>query len=342
MPYKLSLAEVRAFDTVLVEARDQEGRSGFGEATLLTGYTHETIEQSWLLACELAAKTIGESFVIAKDRVARSRREAPFTVTALTTALEMLEGSPYLKPHKPSAVSLLALVHGTNAEDLRAETGELIDKGYSTLKVKVGFDVDRDLKRVRLIQRLVSGCARLRIDANQGYDKEAACRFAKSLDPEGIELLEQTCPAGDWEAARSVAKVSPVPLMLDESIYDLDDVDKAAELVVASYIKFKLMKAGGLERLAHALAHIRTCGMEPVLGNGVACDVGCWMEACMVPGHISNAGEMNGFLKTSHSLLQHPLVVENNAIKLEPDFVPTLNEAAITKYSQTTETFPPP
>ncbi len=44
----------------------------------------------------------------------------------------------------------------------------------------------------------------------------------------------------------------------------------------------------------------------------------------MVPGHTTNAGEMNGFLKTSDSLLHKPLVVEGNAIKLDSNFRPAL------------------
>ncbi len=41
-PYKLSFGPVTRFDTVLVEAQDDDGRIGLGEATLLTGYTDET------------------------------------------------------------------------------------------------------------------------------------------------------------------------------------------------------------------------------------------------------------------------------------------------------------
>src|SRR3546814_1811434 len=44
-------------------------------------------------------------------------------------------------------------------------------------------------------------------------------------------------------------------MMLDESIYDLDDIDRAAERGAADYIKLKLMKAGGLSRLAAGLQH---------------------------------------------------------------------------------------
>jgi L-alanine-DL-glutamate epimerase-like enolase superfamily enzyme len=340
VPYKLSLGEINAFDTLLVEACTGDERVGVGEATVLTGYTHETINQAWALAGKLSSSIAGQPLDVAKEIVAATTNEAPFTATALTTAIEMIEGSPYLQLEKAQNVPLLALVHGTRENELTAELDQLIAQGYGTLKVKIGFDADADLERVRVIQHLVGGRATLRLDANQAYDTDTACRFAASLDPQGIELLEQTCAAGDWQAARAVAQVSTVPLMLDESIYGLDDVDKAAELGAAHYIKYKLMKAGSLARLADALVHIRACGMEPVLGNGVACDVGCWMEACVAVTHIANAGEMNGFLKTRAAFLHPPLTVHGDTIKLDPAFAPQLNQTVLARYRETSVTFP--
>jgi hypothetical protein len=89
------------------------------------------------------------------------------------------------------------------------------------------------------------------------------------------------------------------------------------------------MKLGGLDRLAKAIDAIRDCGMEPVLGNGVACEIGCWMEACIARGRIDNAGEMNGFLKPLSPLLTQPLKFEHGAIMLEPGYRPVLDRAAL-------------
>src|SRR6185437_11370976 len=83
-----------------------------------------------------------------------------------------------------------------------------------------------------------------------------------ALDPAGIELFEQPCAAGDWDAHLTVARAASVPMMLDESVYGLDDIDRAAELGAASYIKVKLMKLGTLDRLAAAIAHIKRLGIE--------------------------------------------------------------------------------
>ena len=69
--------------------------------------------------------------------------------------------------------------------------------------------------------------------------------------------------------------------------------------------------------------------MEPVLGNGVACEIGCWMEACVARGRIDNAGEMNGFLKPAARLLKTPLEFDRGAIVLAPGYRPQLDQVAV-------------
>ncbi len=336
VPYKLSLVELRAFDTILVEVHGGDGRVGVGEATLLTGYTEESVTRSWDLACRLCREMAGKSAGDIKRRAGEHAAQAAFTSTAITTAVEMLEANAWLRGGQRTEVPLLALLHGETEGALADEIRNHVQQGYATFKVKVGFHADTDLARVALIQKLVGGRGRIRLDANQGYSRADACRFASSLDPHGIELLEQTCRAGDWEAAAAVAKVSTVPMMLDESIYTLDDVERAAELGAAAYVKLKLMKVGGCEKLARALDRIRALGMTPVLGNGVACDIGCWMEARVAGELIDNAGEMNGFLKTEHSLLENPMPVESGAVVLDPDYWPRLDRGALERYAQAT------
>ena len=56
--------------------------------------------------------------------------------------------------------------------------------------------------------------------------------------------------------------MSPVPLMLDESIYGIADIEKAAALKAARFVKVKLMKFVTLERLANAIERIRANGRD--------------------------------------------------------------------------------
>lgn len=328
-PYKLAFGHVTHFDTLLVELV-AEGRAGFGEATILNGYTDETVESSWALAQALTRKLNGLSVEAAHRMLQPNVHDAPFTVTAFATALEMARGHALLNIERAAAVPLLFGINATDPAGTERELEGALDAGYRTLKVKVGFDLEADLARVGHIQGLNRGRAQLRIDANQGYSKDDGCAFAHRVSPDSVELLEQPCHANDWDAAQAVADVSSVPLMLDESIYDMVDIERAARVGVA-FVKLKLMKLGSLEALARGLARIRELGMTPVLGNGVASDIGCWMEACVASSLIDNAGEMNGYLRQRESLVHAPIAVEGGIMRLEPHFVPTVRRERLSR-----------
>lgn len=336
VPYRLAFGPVEYFDTILVEAVDRDGKTGFGEATILTGYTDETIEGSWRAAAQFGPALVARLGASGPEGAQREIRQFgekfPFTATAFGTALEMLAGSELLALSAPAEVPLVGLLNAKDEAAMRSEFEQLARAGYRTIKVKVGFDAVKDSLMVKAVQRVVQGRARIRLDANQGYTAEQGMRFAKALDPADVELFEQPCAAGDWDAHLSVARVSPVPMMLDESIYGLADIEKAAELRAAAFIKVKLMKLVTLEALAGAIERIKALGMKAVLGNGVACDPGCWMEACIAARHIDNAGEMNGFLKARAALLTDRLEFRDGAVLLRPGFAPRLDHAGFEAY----------
>jgi len=317
-PYKLALGTVDAFDTVLFTILGDGGETGFGEATILTGYTSETIDTSWAAAKSLAERITGLPAEAARETATQLWPHAPFIASAAVSAVEMAVENPLLDIQETTAVPLLAIINADDEITLKTEIESRLTEGYSTLKVKVGFERERDQARVARIQDYLDGRALIRLDGNQGYDRGDALAFAGALDPQGIELLEQPCAAEDWEAAKAVAEISTVPMMLDESIYGPDDIERAADTGAARFVKLKLMKMGGLDALANGLRRIRELGMVPVLGNGVASEVGCWMEACVARGLIGNAGEMNGFLKPQSGIFEIPLKMDNGSVIVEP------------------------
>jgi L-Ala-D/L-Glu epimerase / N-acetyl-D-glutamate racemase len=329
VPYRLVFGDQHHFDVLLVGVVD-DGRTGWGEATILPGYTDETIGQSWQLASGLiaACKSAGDLQRAATDLL----RQAPFAATAFLTALDWARAHKTLT--RTGRFDLLGTVNA-KAEypaELEKEVEMLIGRGHKTLKVKIGWEPDADLKQVDAVRRIVNGRARLRIDAKQGYTREQAIYFLKKLKPDGIELVEQPCAAGDWDSARALVGAGEVPLMLDESIYALEDIDRAADLGCADYIKLKLMKFGTLDALERGLQRIAECGMKAVLGNGVATDLGCWMELCAGLGNVSTAGEMNGFLKTPVQLLMPQLKCEGPAAVIE-GAVRRVNIDAVERYA---------
>ncbi|MEQ1774697.1 MAG: enolase C-terminal domain-like protein [Burkholderiales bacterium] len=337
-PYRLSFGAVENYEIIAAEITDRHGCTGLGEANIITGYTDETIDDGWRAACEFAARIARTNSATAKSEAIQFGEQHPFTASAFGTALEMLESPPLLTAAKTTPVPLLGLLNSTEEDAIQAEFDKLLASGFRTIKLKVGFNATEDARFVRTVQKVVNGRAKIRIDANQGFTSDDGIAFVKNITPQDIELFEQPCAAGDWDSHMAVARAAEVPMMLDESIYSLADIDKAASLKAATYIKVKLMKLVTLDALVHAIAHIRARGMQPVLGNGVACDLGCWLEACVAARHIDNAGEMNGFLKPRANLLAQPLTFRDGALWLQPGYTPQLHHDVIERYRVDTHT----
>ncbi|HLT01628.1 MAG TPA: enolase C-terminal domain-like protein [Geminicoccaceae bacterium] len=341
-PYHVSYRVYEDFEPIVVEVRDGDGRIGWGEGHISPGYSHETVDGGWDFCRAQAERVLGLAVAEAKAVLLAGIDASPVATTALVTALEMLEGSSLLRLDAAARIPLLTPLHGTAEAAIGAEVEERLQEGFRTFKVKVGKDVRADLERVGVVQRALAGRAAIRLDANRGFGREDGCRFAAALDPAGIELFEQPCAADDWAANAAVAEVSTVPVMLDESVYGMADIERAAGLEGVGLVKLKLKKLGSLERLQRGLERIRELGMEPVLGDGVAADIGCWMEACIARSTIRNAGEMNGFLKPRARLFAEPLRFADGALHLDPGFVPAIDRAALAAHTLTVAHFAAP
>ena len=324
-PYVLSYRTFDEFEPIIVEVRDGNGRVGWGEGHISPGSSSETREGGWAFCNDHAEKIVGMDSADARAMVAVRWEDSHVAATALLTAIEMLEGHPLLEVTADTRLPLLTPFNSSSPKDIEAEVERRLDDGFRTFKIKVGKDADADLARVQTIQRAIAGRATMRLDANRAYSEADGCRFAAALDPTGVELFEQPCHSDDWAANAKVAKVSTVPIMLDEPICGLGDIERAADIDNVGFCKLKLKRFGSLDGLKQALELVRACGMEPVLGDGISSEVQCWMEGCVARHVIRNAGEFNGFLKPKVRLFEEPLRFEAGALMLAAGYVPSMN-----------------
>jgi L-Ala-D/L-Glu epimerase len=338
-PYVLSYRTFTEFEPIIVEARDSDGRVGWGEGHISPGSSSETREGGWAFCREHAAAVVGKDTKQAKAMIAGSLDASKVAATALLTAIEMLEDHPLLRVDREVKLPLLTPFNSDTPKEIEDEVERRLNDGFRTFKIKVGKDADADARHVRAIQGAIAGRATMRIDANRAYNESDGCRFAAALDPSGIELFEQPCDAEDWDANAKVAAVSRVPIMLDEPICTLADVERAAAIPNVGFCKLKLKRFGGLDLLKEALDSTRRLGMEPVLGDGLAGEVGCWMEGCVAAGTIRNAGEFNGFLKQKLRLFAEPLRFAVGELMLSPGFRPVMDRELLTAHEIARERF---
>jgi L-alanine-DL-glutamate epimerase-like enolase superfamily enzyme len=121
--------------------------------------------------------------------------------------------------------------------------------GFRALKIKVGKDVDADVRALEAIGRAAPG-ARLRVDANAGYTAEEAIAVAAACERLGlgssIECWEQPCAAADLDGMGKVARAVRAPVIADESVTSFDDFVALARGRYAGGVNLKLAKLGGV------------------------------------------------------------------------------------------------
>lgn len=300
-PYYTKFGNFREFDVTLAVIQSASG-AGAGESLAVSGYSWEGPDDVWNYCLRTAPALPGREAEEMLTSLQAEARNRPFSVSPLLTALETL-----FMERTTGASATFPLAGILNIKDEnRLEEGvkSLLQQGFTTIKFKVGYNVEDDLRKVAIIQKAAAGRALLRLDANQGYSFDDALTFVRGVDPAGIELLEQPFAADDWKSMETFAPLSPVPLMLDESIYHDEDILRAAACGHIRFIKLKLMKCGSMAALIRSGHLVRKNGLELVIGNGVATDLSCLHEvmACLAL-NITAAGEMNGFLKLRQPLL---------------------------------------
>ena len=103
-----------------------------------------------------------------------------------------------------------------------ADSMAAVERGFESLKIKVGKDIGVDIERVKAIYAAVEGRALLRLDANQGWTAKQAvyAHAARWRTPAcSLELVEQPVKAHDLEGMRYVTERVHTPIMADESVF---------------------------------------------------------------------------------------------------------------------------
>ena len=338
-PYRLSYRTFHTFEPYLIEIMGRDGRIAYGDAHIAPGSSNETRKGGWNYLKQRLCKLPGLTLDAAKALMLADFEQSKVATTSVVTAIESLEDTPILHLAKPVKLPLLAPIDALSRKNIEQEVETAISSGYKTLKIKVGKDVDADIKRLGFIQSDVAGRAVLRIDANRAYSRSQAMRFVQKINPEGVVLFEQPCEADAWDDNAAIAAISNIPIMLDEPICSLHDIERAAAMPGVAFCKVKLKRFGGLERLATGIRHIQSHGMTAILGDGLGSDLHGWFEATVAAQTLNTVGEFNGFLKMAGRLLKDPLPFSNGTIHLPAQFKPQLNPEFITSNTTAQLTF---
>ncbi|WP_062419641.1 dipeptide epimerase [Levilinea saccharolytica] len=141
---------------------------------------------------------------------------------------------------------------------------------YPIIKIKLGSDDDR--ARLAAI-RAARPDARLRVDANAGWSRAEAQTRLEELLPFDLEMIEQPLAKEDIEGMGQLQATCPIPIVADESVQTLEDVENLARAGVHG-INLKLMKIGGLTPALVLLKRAQALGLRIMLGCMIETSIG--------------------------------------------------------------------
>jgi L-Ala-D/L-Glu epimerase len=313
-PYAPSFGTIDVFDTLLLYVTLDNGENRIGEVVPLPGYSSESPEnvlhtvESWL------PHLLGQNLQNARQSIASQIAAAPCASSLILSTLDA--GLMAENKHKKLR-HCVPLVYPTSSADpdIEQTVKQAISLGYKTIKVKIGANLEQDLAALPKLGMALLPEIRVRFDANQAYTGEEAQCFLSAVEAqlsESTELVEQPLPTDAWNEIASLSDKTTIPLMLDESISNLDDVTRAAE-VGCKWIKLKLCKQGGVHELLQLATHATSIGLKVVIGNGVATDVSNQLELWVYDNYrnlFAGASESNGFAKLREPITYKMLNVE--------------------------------
>lgn len=153
-------------------------------------------------------------------------------------------------------------------ETLLALAREYVARGFTDLKLRVAVEgFGRDVRRLQLVREAFGDAVELSIDANGRWTEAQAMERIAQLEPFALAYVEQPIAASDWDAIARLANTSPTPIMLDESLASLHDVQELARRRLPVIAHLKLAKLGGIEPVMAAARRLAEVDIPVMIGQ---------------------------------------------------------------------------
>jgi L-alanine-DL-glutamate epimerase-like enolase superfamily enzyme len=312
-PFVTAIRTALEIDALIVQIKDTDGRSGWGEAPMSWRTTGESPASSeaaitgplWSALRGADVDDVRETTTVLHDAVVQNSAARMALDCALYDLAAQSQGIPLFQYLGASTsrvrtdVTLSASV--TRKESMATlETAKgFVSDGMKTLKLKVGAGGD-DFKTVSELRETIGLDISLRLDANQGWTPEQAVRIINSCEDADInlEFVEQPVRRDDIEGLAFVSERVSTPIMADESVWTRRELREAMQSRAVSMVNVKLAKTGGLSEALDLVALARA--------NNIAVIVGCMAETHV---GISSAAALASFVDhfDHHSSLVHDL-----------------------------------
>jgi len=282
-PFKTAMRTVKEIEDVVVIVETDTGHTGYGSApatAVITGDTHGSIIEA--ISKVMSPALIGRDIADLNNLVNTVQNSIVRNFSAkaaIEIAIYDLHGQLYNAPlyqllgGGDNVISTDITISVDYIDKMVEDTLSAIDRGFETLKIKVGKDPALDIERIKAIYAAVNERALIRLDANQGWTPKQTVSVLRALEDSGVqlELLEQPVRGDDIEGMKYVTERIHTPVMADESSFGPKEAIELIRTRAADIINIKLMKTGGI---SNAIKIADIAGIY-----GVNCMIGCMLES---------------------------------------------------------------
>lgn len=349
-PHKMSMGSVGEVNIVLVVIQTDNGLEGLGEAVALGGpsWSEECAESMQAIITKyIAPYLIGkdpEEFEKLRSLMEQLVKGNHFAKCAVEMALFDVVGKNYNMPvYKLLGGKVYdkipmswSLASGDIDEELK-EAAQMMDRGSFIFKLKVAaLPPEKDVERVKLVREAVGEKIKLRIDANQGWERNAAIRAVNMMEQYNLEFCEQPVPRWDIDGMECIAKAINMPVMADESLASEYDAIQLVQRQAASIFGIKLTKAGGFlggKRLA-AIAESACfqCYVGCMIESGIG--TSAYLHFAASTPSVTMGCELFGPILLADDIVNEETIYENGCIITNdrPGLGVTLDQKRLNKY----------
>ncbi len=293
-PFVIATGRLDRVENVAVRVRLSGGAVGWGEVPSLRPVTVEDQPTALAAVDEAAGGFTGRDAAAWRSLAAELGERVPqFAAVragiemAVLDALARALGVPLSIVFGGARTSVVTdiTIPICEPEEAQALAAEYRERGFATLKTKVGRDVAADIARLRAIRTGHPDCA-LVLDANEGYSADEALRALTGMRAAGIEpaLFEQPVARDDWEGLGRVTSEAGVPVAADESCRTPEDALRIVREGLADVLNIKLAKCGVVGALEIA-AIAREAGLGLMIGGMVETRLAMGLGAHFAAGH---------------------------------------------------------
>jgi len=135
------------------------------------------------------------------------------TGQALQQPIHTLLGGPFCDRVRAYATGMYQTRPSVGEPSVLAREAEAyVAQGFTAVKVKVGFGVERDVANVRAVRQAIGDAIDLMVDANHAYDPERAIALGQRIAPYRISWFEEPVVPEIPEAYRQVRQALAIPI----------------------------------------------------------------------------------------------------------------------------------